>query len=106
MIITREMLIRRLSEKSDYYQKDIRVLLQCLDDVVMEALNEATLDDDIQIQMITGVKFGCKIVGERERVDPRSQKPIICGETAKPFAKFSQDFRIKIQEQYDAKKDG
>ena len=106
MIITREMLIKRLSDNSGYYQKDIRFLLQCLDDVVFDAFNEATLEDDVQIQMTTGIKLGCKIVGERERVDPRTQAPIMCGETTKPFAKFSQDFRFRLQDAYDARKDG
>ena len=106
MIITREMLIKRLSEHSGYFQKDIRTLLQCMDEVVFDAFNEATLEDEVQVQVVTGIKLGCKIVGERERVDPRTQEPIIVGETTKPFAKFSQDFRRVIQEQYDAKKDG
>ena len=106
MIITREMLIKRLSEHSGYFQKDIRTLLQCMDEVVFDAFNEATLEDEVQVQVVTGIKLGCKIVGERERVDPRTQEPIIVGETTKPFAKFSQDFREAIQAQYDAKKDG
>lgn len=106
MIITREMFVKLLSEKSGYYQKDVRNLLQCMDDVVFEAFNEATLEDDIQIQVVTGIKLGCKIVGERERVDPRTQQPITCGETTKPFTKFSQDFRFRLQEAYDDKKGG
>lgn len=106
MVITREMFVKLLSEKSGYYQKDVRNLLQCMDDVVFEAFNEATLEDDIQIQVVTGIKLGCKIVGERDRVDPRTQQPITCGETTKPFTKFSQDFRFRLQEAYDDKKDG
>lgn len=106
MTITREEMVKRLSERSGYYQKDVRTLLQCMDDVVFEAMCEATLEDEIQMQMVTGIKLGCKIVGERERVDPRTQEPIICGETTKPFVKFSQDFRFRLQDAYDAKKDG
>ena len=106
MVITREELIKRLSAKSGYFQKDIRTLLQCMDEVVFEAMNEATLEDDVQVQMVTGIKLGCKIVGERERVDPRTQQPITCGETTKPFVKFSQDFRFRLQEAYDTRKDG
>ncbi len=106
MIITREMFVKLLSEKSGYYQKDVRNLLQCMDDVVFEAFNEATIEDDIQIQVVTGIKLGCKIVGERERVDPRTQQPITCGDTTKPFTKFSQDFRFRLQEAYDNKKGG
>ena len=103
MIITREMMVKMLSERSGYYQKDVRNLLQCMDDVVFDALNEATLEDDIQVQMITGIKIGCKIVDKSERVDPRTQQPIIVGETTKPFAKFSEDFRLRLQEAYDSK---
>lgn len=103
MVITREMLVKRLSEKSGYIQNDIRTLLQCMDEVVFDALNEATLEDDIQVQMIIGVKLGCKIIDERQRVDPRTQQPIIVGETTKPFVKFSKDFRLRLQETYDAK---
>lgn len=105
MFISREEMIKRLSAKSGYFQKDIRVLLQCMDEVVFDALDEATLDDEVQIQMVTGIKLGCKIVGERERVDPRTREPIICGETTKPFAKFSEDLRFRLQESYNDKKE-
>ena len=75
MLVTREEMIKRLSAQSGFFQKDIRTVLQCLDDVVFDALNEATLEDEVQIQMTTGIKLGCKIVGERQRVDPRTQQP-------------------------------
>lgn len=106
MTITREEMVRRLSERSGYYMKDVRSLLQCMDEVVFDALCEATLEDEVQIQVVTGIKCGCKIVESRERVDPRTQKPIVVGETTKPFAKFSQDYRLKLQEAYDNKQNG
>ncbi len=106
MTITREEMIKRLSERSGFYQKDVRTLLQCMDDEVFEIMGEATLDGEIQMQIVTGIKLGCKIVGERDRVDPRTQEPITVGETVKPFAKFSQDYRLKLQEAYDNKKNG
>jgi nucleoid DNA-binding protein len=103
MTITREEMIRKLSEASGYYQKDVRILLQCMDDIVFDELSKATLEEEVQIQMVTGIKCGVKIVESRDRVDPRTQKPIVVGETAKPFAKFSQDYRLKLQEAYDNK---
>ena len=99
-------MVKRLSERSGYYMKDVRALLQSMDEVVFEVLCEATLEEEVQIQMVTGIKCGCKIVPSRDRVDPRTQEPIIVGETAKPFAKFSQDYRLKLQEAYDNSKDG
>lgn len=100
------MLIKRLAEKSGFYQKDIKHVLHSLDDVVLDCFNEVTDEEDISIQLITGCKIGCSIVPLRERINPKTQKTIICQPTCKPNAKFSQEFRIKIQEQYEAEKDG
>lgn len=105
MIITREMLIKRLAENSGYFQRDIRNLLQCLDEVVYECLNEVTDDEDVSVQLLKGVKIGCSIQPERQRKDPRTQEDIICKPCCKPNAKFSEGFRELIQEQYESKKD-
>lgn len=106
MLVTREMLIKKLSDISGYYQKDIRTLLQALDEVVFECFNDVNDNEDISVQLVKGIKCGCKVVPERTRKDPRTQDDIICGATVKPFAKFSDDFRVAIQNQYDVKKNG
>jgi nucleoid DNA-binding protein len=106
MLITREMLIKRLAEKSGFYQQDIKKVLQSLDSVILECFEEVTDEEEIAIQLIKGCKIGCSIVPLRERVNPKTQKTIICQPTCKPNVKFSEDFRIKIQEQYEAKRDG
>jgi nucleoid DNA-binding protein len=106
MVITREMLIKKLSEKSGYYQKDVRNLLQCLDEVVYECFDEVTSDEDIMIQLVKGIKVGCSIKPERTRKDPRTQEDIVCKPTCKPKARFSEDFRLVIQKQYEDKKNG
>lgn len=106
MHITREEMIKRLSEKTGYYQKDVRNVLNAMDDAVLEAFNEVTDDEEISMQLVEGIKCGCKIVKSRERINPATQQPIICEPTCKPFAKFSQNFRQNIQEQYEEKRDG
>lgn len=106
MNISREMIIKRLSEESGYWQKDIRAVLQCLDDVVLEYFGEVTDDEDVSVQLIKGVKISAHVVPKRERVDPRNGEPIICKETVKPACRFSDDFRKIIQTQYEEKKDG
>lgn len=106
MVITRDAIIKRLSEKSGYWQKDIKTLLKCFDEVVLECLNEVTDTEDVSVQLIKGVKISAHIVPQRERVDPRTGNPITVNETVKPACKFSEDFRKNIQEQYDARKDG
>ena len=103
MTITREEMIKKLSDKSGYYQKDIRTLLQCLDEVVFEELCNATLDEDVKIQILTGVKIGCKKCPERSRKDPRDQSDILVAESPKLFTKFSQDFKVKLESAYNEK---
>lgn len=104
MLVTREMLIKRLAKKSGYYEKDIRHLLHCLDDVVIECLDETTEEEEMVVQVVKGIRCGSKIVKARDRVDPRTREPIVCSDTVKPFAKFSQDFRRIIQERYEERK--
>ena len=106
MNITREMIIKRLSEKSGYWQKDIRAVLQHFDDVVLECLGGVTDDEDVSVQLVQGVKISAHVVPKRERVDPRNGEPIVCKETVKPACKFSDDFRKIIQTQYEEKRDG
>ena len=106
MTITREEMIKKLSDKSSYYQKDIRFLLQCLDEIVFEELSSVTDDEEVSIQLVSGIKVKTAIVPERERVDPRNQKPIVVKATVKPACKFSQDYRFKLQEAYENNKNG
>ena len=106
MTITREEMVKRLSEKSGYYMKDVRSLLQCMDEVVFDALCEVTDEEDVSIQLVQGIKVSTRVVPERDRVDPRTQKPIVVKATVKPACKFSQDYREKLQEVYDNNKNG
>ena len=103
MTITREEMVKRLSEKSGYYMKDVRAVLQCMDEVVFDALCEVTDEDDISVQLVKGIKVSTHVVPERDRVDPRTQEPIVVKATVKPACKFSQDYRIKLQDAYDNK---
>ena len=105
MIVNREQLIKRLAEKSGFYQKHIKSVLQALDEVVLECFAEVADDEDVSIQLIQGCKINARVMPKRERVDPRTLESIIVDETVKPSAKFSSDFREKIQIQDEEKKD-
>ena len=106
MTITREEMIKKLSERSGYYMKDVRSLLQAMDEVVFEELSSVTDNEEISIQLVSGIKVKTTVVPERDRVDPRNQKPIVVKATVKPSCKFSQDYKLKLQEAYDNNKNG
>lgn len=103
MTITRENMIDLLSEKSGYYKKDVRELLHCMDEVVLEQLGSVTPDEEVSIQLVQGCKILCTPVKERQRKDPRDQSDITCLSTCKLKAKFSQDLKMKMAATYDEK---
>lgn len=105
MLINREDLITRLSENSGYYKKDIKTLLQSLDEVILDCFSEVTEEEEVIVQLVKGIRCGVKIIPERQRKDPRSQDDIICPPCCRPFARFSDDFKKNIQEKYEEKKD-
>lgn len=106
MTITREEMIDRLSEKSGYWKKDVRTLLQCMDEVVFDALCEVTEDNDVTIQLMPGLKIMTTAVGERTRRNPITQQEIVCEPTCKVKTRISQEYMRKIQDAYNNKKDG
>lgn len=103
MTITREDLIRRLSKASGYHMQDIRHLLHCMDEVVINELCEVTPENEVSVQILQGVKLVCEPVKERERKDPRNQNDIVCRATCKVKTRISQDLKLKMIENYDNK---
>ena len=106
VLITREMMVKRLSEKSGYWQKDVRNLLQCMDEVILECFGEVADDEEVIIQLVKGIRCGCKVVEAHQGVNPSTQESIFIDETVKPFCRFSSNFRKQIQDGYSSKEDG
>ena len=104
MTITKDQMARDLAKKTDYYLQDVKAVLSAMDDLVKEYFAEVTDDKDVSVQIVEGIKISCKIVPERERVNPATGEPIICKATVKPGIKYSTVFRDTIQKQYDNKK--
>lgn len=104
MIVTKDQMARKLAEKTGYYLRNVKTLLSAMDDVVKEYFAEVTDDEDVSVQIVEGVKLSCKVVPERERVNPATGEPVVCKATVKPGVKYSTVFRETIQKQYEHKK--
>ena len=104
MTVTKDQMARDLAKKTDYYLQDVKAVLSAMDDLVKEYFAEVTDDNDVSVQIVEGIKISCKVVPERERVNPATGEPIICKATVKPGVKYSTVFRDAIQKQYDKKK--
>ena len=104
MTVTKDQMARDIAEKSGYYLKDVKTVLSVMDDLVKEYFADVTDDRDVSVQIVEGVKISCKVVPERERVNPATGEPIVCKATVKPGVKYSVVFRDTIQKQYEEKK--
>jgi nucleoid DNA-binding protein len=105
-LITREMLITEIAKRCDYFKQDVRRVFNEFDDLVEEYLS--TIDEnneEISIQVVRGLKFSGKLVPERPRRDPRTNKPIICSPTVKLNGKVSETIKEVVQKAYEDKKD-
>lgn len=105
-LITREMLVTELSKRCGFFKQDIRRVFTEFDDLVEEYLS--TIDEnneEISIQVVRGLKFSGKLVPERSRRDPRTNKPIICSPTVKLNGKVSETIKEVVQKAYEDKKD-
>lgn len=103
MVVTREDMVEMLAEKSGYWKKDIRILLQHMDDLVFELLCEVTDEEEVSIQLVRGFKAICTPIPQRGRKDPRDQSDIICRPTCKVKAKISEVLKHDLVENYDEK---
>ena len=104
MEITREQLIRKVAEESGYYQKDVRVVFNVLEDVLLECFDDIDEDNPVSVRLLSFLALNGHVWGERERVDPRNRKPIICKPSVRILGKVSDGFKEKAQERYDNKK--
>ena len=104
MTVTKDQMARDLAKKTGYYLQDVKAVLSAMDDIVKEYFANVTDDKDVSVQIVEGIKISCKVVPERERVNPATGEPIMCKATVKPGVKYSTVFRDTIQKQYENKK--
>ena len=105
MEITREQLIKLLADRTGYYQQDVRHVLNCLRDLIPELLSDVTKENDkVLVRLCEGIALRATFVDERERVDPRNRKPIVCPETIRLGTNYSEGLKNKVQEMYREKK--
>ena len=104
MNITREQLIAKVAEKANYWKQDVRNVFNAMEDVILECFDDIEEDNPISVRLLSFLALNGTIWGERERVDPRDRKPIVCKPSVRILGKVSDGFKAKAQERYDEKK--
>ena len=98
-IIKQDELARLLAKNTGFYIKNMNDVVTALEEIIMETLHGATLKENSEIQLATGIIIGGKRIPERESVDPRDGSPIIAAERVRPYVTFKDSVKRKLREQ-------
>lgn len=95
-VLKRKQLVDILSERTGFYKKNIDVILDALDDVIVENMSAATKTEPSEIHLSLGFVFGGRFSPKREVKDPRDGSTVTTPAKYIPYAKFKPSFRKKI----------
>lgn len=95
-IIKKTELVEELAARTGFYKNSMLSVVNALEDIILESLQTATLDEDSELHLRHGVVIRGKRVPEHEATDPRTQEKIITPEKVIPSAEFKQSVRQKL----------
>ena len=96
MIAKKDDVISELSKRTGWYKKDIKIFMDRFEDMIFDMLGEATLEEDVELQLATGLYVCSHRVPAKEAKDPRNQNVIMTKEKNLPYVNFTKTFRDKI----------
>ena len=95
-IMKKPELVDELSERTGFFKKNMREVVEALSDIIEEHFLTAELGKDSELHLAPGVV----LVGRRkpagEAKDPRTGEVIISPEKVIPSATFKQSIRLKL----------
>lgn len=95
-IMKKDELVEELAARTQFYKKNLREIVNALEDIVIEHFQTATFDEQSEFHLAPGVV----LIGTRkpagEAKDPRTGEIIISPEKVIPSATFKQSIRLKL----------
>lgn len=93
----REDVITVLHEKSGYYKKDLRKVIDALGDSLVAIMATAQVDDPVEIRLFDGFYVQATREPERPATDPRTGETITAREKIKPHVNIRRSFKWRIE---------
>ena len=97
-VLKKEDLVDIICDRTEFYKIHIKTILDELDNIIVENMMAATESEPSEIRLSLGFTFGGRFVNARKARDPRNGNEIVSPAKIIPYAKFSQNFRKKINE--------
>ena len=96
--MTQKDVIDELKNRTGFYKKELRVVLDTLEEIIIENMNMATYDKSSEIVLFPGWRLGAKRLPVREWREPRHGGTTITPEKLIPYCKLKQSFRSRINQ--------
>lgn len=94
--MTQDDVIDELKNRTGFYKNNLRDVFDALDDIIVEHMNTATVEEPSEMILFKSWRLGGKRLPERESKDPRDGSKIITKEKVVPYCKFKQSFKDRV----------
>lgn len=94
--IDKKDIINELSARTGFYKKNVKVLLDALEDVLLDNMQMATVDEPSEVRLFHGFVIGAKRKPVKKCRDPRTQELVESPEHLNPYTKFKMTFKKKV----------
>ena len=94
--VNQDDVIHVLNQKTGFFKKDLRVVMDALEETLIEYMATATYDKPSEIRLFHGWKIGAKRLPERAVKDPRNGADVMTPEKLLPYCRFETTLRQKL----------
>lgn len=95
-IMKKDDLAIEIAERSGFFRKNTREMVDILADIIVEHFQTATFEQDSELHLAPGVVLVGKRKPAGEAKDPRNGEIITSPEKVIPSAVFKQSIRLKL----------
>ncbi len=99
----KQELIDELASRTDFFKKNMKVVVEALEDIILENLESAEIGQDSELHLAPGVVICGKRTPQREAKDPRNGEIITTPEKVIPYAVFKTSIRQKLYKKTNKK---
>ena len=92
-------LTEALVEKTGFYKKHMKEVVDALAEIVIEQLQTATFEGDSEFHIAPGVVICGRRTPAHESIDPRNRETVTTPEKVVPYAVFKPSVRLKLYKQ-------
>lgn len=95
-IMKKPELVKALAERTGFYKKNMKEVVEALDEIIIEHFSEATYEEPSELHIATGVVLCGRRTPAHESIDPRDRTTVITPEKVVPYAVFKPSVRLKL----------